>query len=281
MKKYMKLALGVLTVLLVSGGCQRDKTEPDRDPLDANYQLIDKGDYDGAIRELQKLALEDQRPSVKVALASAYAARGGIRVENYWGFVIGFDAPLVPPDSIPTNATIESLQKIAKQAKGDIDPRDLNALGGIVNALSVWERYKDRVDAIPVVTGAALADVQIAAETLKTVQTPGGRLYRAILNLILFKSYITASQGLWDQFNAAIAELLAGHIEVLCKFDFEKILNWLNPITYHLTETLDDLIIAYPDERKDLEGARNIVQAVYGFTQQAVDELRKKRMCRP
>ncbi len=280
MKNYVKWALGVLTVLLVSGGCQRNKTEPVHDPLDTNYKLIDKGDYDGAIRELQRLSLADPRPAVKVALASAYAARGGIRVENYWGFVIGFDAPLVPPDSIPENATVESLQKIAKQARGDIDPRDLNALGGIVKSLSVWERYKDRVDAIPVVSGAALADVQVAAETLKAVQTPGGRLYRAILNLILFKSYITASQALWDQFNAVIGELLAGHIEVLCKFDFEKILNWLNPITYHLTEALDDLIIAYPDERKDLEDARNLVQAIYGITQQAVNELRKKRMCR-
>jgi hypothetical protein len=276
-----KFALGVLTCLMVFGGCQRDTAEPQRDPLDKNYQLIDKGDYEGAIRELQNLAAQDQRPAVRVALASAYAAHGGIRVENYWGFVIGFKAPLVPPESIPANATIESLQKIAKQARGDLDPRDLKALGGIVNALAVWDRYKDRVDAIPVVTGAALADVQMAAEILKTVQTPGGRLYRAILNLILFKSYISASQGLWDQFNAVLQDLLRGRIEVLCKFNFDQILNWLNPITYHLLETLNDLMIAYPDEHKDLEDAKNIIEAVYNLTQEAVNELRKKRTCGP
>lgn len=279
MNTHVKVALWVLTSLLVLGGCQKDKAEPQRDPLDAQYKLIDRGEYDQAISELQKLSLEDARPTVKVALASAYAARGGIRVEDYWGFVIGFEAPLVPPGTVPSNATIESLQKIAKQAKGDIDPRDLKALGGIVNALSVWERYKDRVDAIPVVTGAALADVQIAAETLKSVQTPGGRLYRAILNLILFKSYVHSSQGLWDQFNEALQELINGNLEVLCKFNFEQILTWLNPITYHLIETLNDLIVAYPDDRKELEDARNLIEGVYNLTQEAVNELKKKRIC--
>lgn len=279
MKRCMRIALGVLTSLLVLGACQRDKAEPARDPLDAQYKLIDRGEYDQAISELQELVAQDQRPEVKVALASAYAARGGIRVEDYWGFVIGFDAPLVPPGTVPTNATIESIQKIAQQAKGDIDPRDLKALGGLVNALAVWERYKDRVDAIPVVSGAALADVQVAAETLKTVQTPGGRLYRAILNLILFKSYITSSQGLWDQFNEAIQDLINGNIDVLCKFNFEQILTWLNPITYHLTETLNDLMVAYPEDRQELEDARNLVEGVYNLTQEAVAELRKKRVC--
>lgn len=276
-----KKAFGLLISVLMLAGCQNDSTEALRDPLDRGYQLIDRGEYSQAVRELQELSRNDLRPAVKVALASAYAARGGVRVSDYWGFVIGFDAPLVAPGTLPTNATIDSLQKIAKQAKGDIDPRDVKALGGIVNALAVWERYKDRVDAIPVVSGAALQDVKVAVETLSQVQTPGGRLYRAILNLILFKSYVTASKGLWDEFNDILGEILNGRIEVLCQFKFEQMLTWLSPITYHLSETLKDLMIAYPEEKKDLQVALALVQGVYDLTQDAITELRKKRVCGP
>lgn len=279
MKNRLKSALGALTILLILGGCQKDTAEPHRDPIDEKYQLIDRGDYDQAIQELQDLSATDTRPSVRVALASAYAARGGIRVEKYWGFVVGFEAPLLPPGAIPSNATAESLQKIVKQAKGDVDPRDMKALGGVVNALAVWDRYKDRVDAIPVVTGSALQDVKRAIDVLATVQTPGGRLYRAILNLIMFKSYITASQGLWDQFNKIIGDVLAGNIQVLCQFNFDQILDWLNPITYHLLETLNDLMIAFPDDHKDFENACDIIKGVYGAVQDAVNELRQKRTC--
>jgi len=281
MNIQFKMALWVLIATLVFGGCQKDKAEPLCDPLDAKYKLIDRGEYNQAISELQELSVKDARPAVKVALASAYAARGGIRVEDYWGFVIGFDAPLVPPGTIPGNATIESIQKIAKQAKGDMDPRDVRALGNLVNAMAVWERYKDRVDAIPVVSGQALVDLTEAVKVLTAVETPGGHLYRAILNLILFKSYMVSSKDLWDQLNGIIEEIIKGNIEVLCQFNFEQILSWLAPITYHLVETLNDLIIAYPDDRKDLEDARNLIQGVYGLVQDAVNELRKKRTCGP
>ncbi|WP_413288507.1 hypothetical protein [Bdellovibrio sp. HCB337] len=279
MKNQLKTALGALAILLMFSGCQKDRNEAPRDPLDENYKLIDKGDYGQAIQKLQELAVQDPRPQVKVALASAYAARGGIRVEQYWGFVVGFKAPLVPAESLKMTGTAESLQKIAKQAKGDIDPRDMKALGGLVNTLAVWDRYKDRVDSIPVVQGQALVDLKIAVDTLSMVQTPGGRLYRAILNLILFKSYVTASAQFWTDFNKAIEDVIAGRIEVLCRFDFEVLLKWLTPISYHLSETMTDLSIAYPEDSEELLDARAVVQAVYATTLDAVTELRKKRTC--
>lgn len=241
------------------------------DSLDEGYKYIDQGDYDQAISKLEILAQKDPRPAVKVALASAYAARGGIRVENYWGFAIGFENPLVTEPPISTSARLVGVR--------GLNAREVQALGGIIHTMAVWERYKERVDAIPVVEGKALWDLKAAVRVLRAVETPGGRLYRAILNLILFKSYLSASQGLWDEFNKIIADLVSGNIEVLCRFEFENILEWLEPITLHLSEAIEDLMWAYPQDRAELEDARELVQAVYQLTVDSVAELRKKRTC--
>jgi hypothetical protein len=53
----------------------------------------------------------------------------------------------------------------------------------------------------------------------------------------------------------------------------------LEPISYHLIETLNDLIIAFPDNQKDFIEARSLIQAVYATTLNAIDELKKNRMC--
>jgi len=279
-RPYLRRALGALISLLLVTSCQKDRIEANRDPLDENYKLIDRGDYSQAIEKLQILSRKDRRPQVRVALASAYAARGGIKVEQYWGFVVGFKAPLVSPENMNLNASVDSLQRIAKQTKGDIDPRDMRALGGLVNALAVWDRYKERVDSIPVVRDGAKEDLKVAVEILNDVQTPGGRLYRGILNLVLFKSAITESANFWEDFNKILEQLIDGKIDVLCQFKFETLEQWLTPISYHLAETLGDLAIAYPDDKKELLEARQIVPGIYVATMDAVKELRQKRTCR-
>ncbi|HEY8270103.1 MAG TPA: hypothetical protein VIG33_04395 [Pseudobdellovibrionaceae bacterium] len=254
--------------------------EVSKDPLDEGYKLIDQGKYSEAIQELQSLSLRDFRPSVKVALASAYAARGDIRVEHYWGFVIGFATPLVSSESSLESSHIESLQKIIKETHHrDANRQDLQALEDLMEAATVWDQYKNRLDAIPSVSGEALMDLKSAVDILGGVQTPGGRLYRAILNLILFKSYITASGGFWLDYNKVIEQVLRGENQVLCQFNFKELLKWLVPISFHLMETLEDLTFAFPENRKDLESARDLIQVIYNKTKDAVEELHKKRSC--
>jgi len=219
-----KFVLVTMTCLLMILGCQNKNPDVHKDPLDENYRLIDRGDYSQAISRLSDLSQQDQRPQVRVALASAYAARAGIKVEQYWGFVIGFKAPLLKTDNIQVNATIDSLQKIAKKAKGQMDEHDMQALSGLIRALATWDRYQERIDAIPVVTGDSLTDLDRAVEVLANVQTPGGRLYRAILNLILFKSYVVASKDYWSSFDQVVKRVISGDIQNLCQYNFNVLL---------------------------------------------------------
>lgn len=248
MKLKYKIVLFTMTCLLAASACQNKLAESRKDPLDENYKLIDRGSYSEAIESLKELSLRDPRPQVQVALGSAYAARGGIKVDQYWGFVIGFQSPLV------------------KEEK----PKDL----------SVWDQYKGRLEAIPVVSDPkALKDLHHAVDTLAAVPTPGGRLYRAILNLILFKSYMVSSNGFWEKFGGVVPRLLDGDTAALCEFDLDQLLNWLNPIAYHMIETMKDLTIAFPENEEDFTGARNLIQAVFATTKDAVKELREQRTC--
>ncbi|MGZ3747429.1 MAG: hypothetical protein ACXWRE_08670, partial [Pseudobdellovibrionaceae bacterium] len=187
-----------------------------------------------------------------------------------------FAAPFAPNESITENnirnSSFESLQRIAEQGKWS--ERDLQ------EASVVWDRFKERVDAIPAVKDAvALGDLKLAVDTLASVETPGGRLYRAILNLILFKSYLVTSGSFWSDFNKAIEQLLRGETQVLCHFNFDDLLQWLEPISYHLKETLGDLALAFPENRKDFESSQELIQGIYITTKNAVDDLRKKRTC--
>jgi hypothetical protein len=273
------MAVVAMTFLFSVLACQDNPAKRNKDPIDEDYKLIDRGSYSEAIDGLKALALTDKRPQVVVALGSAYAARAGIKVDQYWGFLVGFKAPLVKADNVEANGTIDSLQHILKQANGHIDPNDMKALGGVIRTLAVWDLYKDRVDAIPTVQGESLKDLHRAVDVMADVQTPGGRLYRAILNLIIFKSYVINSQDFWARFNHAVSDVVKGDTRALCEFDFSELQNWLNPVSYHLIETLDDLMIAFPETKSDFLDAQNVVRSVYATSKSAIQELHDQRMC--
>lgn len=279
MQIHFKWALSALITLILLGACQNNRVEKSRDPLGESYKLIDRGEHSQAIRELQGLLGRDGRPEVRVALASAYAAQAGVRVGDYWGFVIGFEAPELLPGTFPQNSSIERLKKFAKQLRGEKGQREIKALGGLLEGVSVWEQYQERVEAIPIVSGAALTDLRQAVEVLSPVQTPGGHLYRAILNLILFKSYLIQSGGFWLELDTVVERIMDDEIEVLCQFDVGRLIGTLDPLVYHLLEAMNDLMVAYPENRRHLESARNLIQATYGMTRDAAEDLRKKRLC--
>ncbi|MBK9321883.1 MAG: hypothetical protein IPM97_02805 [Bdellovibrionaceae bacterium] len=278
MRSKVLLAL-IAGTFIFTCGCQKNEANNRRDPIDDGYVLIDRGSYSEAIQNLTNLSQVDKRPQVLVALGSAYAARGGIKIEQYWGFIISFKAPVVKEESPTTGSITESLFKVSKQ-KGPKVEKKIKALGGLAKTSSVWDQYKDRIQTIPSVKGEQLKDMQRAVDVLANVKTPGGRLYRALLNLIIFKSYVDESQDFWTDFNDVIGDVVNGEIAVLCDFDFDEILKWLGPISHHLTETLTDLTIAFPEKEVDLIIGKNLVQAIYGTTQDAIQELRDKRMCK-
>lgn len=269
----------VVLVLASLSACQNPSPSKIRDPLESSYQHIDREEYDLAIEELTLLSETDTRPEVLVTLASAYAARGGIKVQQYWGFVIGFRSPLLSVKDLRVNPTVDSLKKVAKQADGNVSATDLEALGGVIRALTLWDLYKERIDAIPVVEGAANDDILAAVETLSSVHTPGGRLYRAILDLILFKSAATTGEQPWNGFGKVLEKTLKGDTHSLCEFDFGQFTSWLRPLSERLDETLSDLAIAFPEQQPTLQPAQAQVREMDATLTKARAQLRKRKAC--
>lgn len=280
MKADRKTVLLLFLGWMLVSACQNEPATRREDPLAKGYQQIDRGEYDLAISDLTQLSQKDPRPEVLVTLASAYAARGGVKVADYWGFVIGFKAPLVNSEALPVSEAAKSLQKIARQTKGKLKPEEAEAFGGIMKALALWELYKDRIDAIPTSDGERARDLATATRILERVQTPGGRLYRAILNLILFKSAVVASDGSWDEFEAAVTEALKGDADKLCTFDVSRFTERLQPMSYRLAETLTDLMIAYPEQVLSLKPAADEVERMDLTLNEASSQLRSKKVCR-
>lgn len=278
MKWNIHIRIIVLAGWMALVACQNEPTRKP-DPLNKGYQYIDRGDYDTAISELTQLSHIDARPEVQVALASAYAARGGIKVAQYWGFVVGFKSPLLKADDVPVSPTLQSLKNISDQADGKVSPADLEALSKIARALALWELYKDRINAIPVVEGTANQDVISAVDILSRIQTPGGRLYRAILNLILFKSSMNTSPEPFENFALVVQKTAEGDQQALCDYNASKLMKWFEPLTYRLSETLFDLTIAFPEQSTEIAAAQAQLFQVDENIQKARQQLRKKRVC--
>jgi hypothetical protein len=279
MKSWAGLAIFTAAILGLQGlsACQNSSSSRAQDPLAKQYQHIDRGEYSEAINELTDLAARDPRPEVLVTLASAYAARAGVKVAQYWGFVVGFKTPLLKANDFgePTPAPGTAI------ASGSIAAfADTPEAQGLANLVTLWGRYQVRIDAIPVVRGSAHDDLTSAVEVLSRVQTPGGRLYRAILDLILFKSAIVAEEKPLKEAGAMLTKVARGESAPLCSFNFTAFANQTRQISYHLGETLNDLSIAFPEQSATLTPAKAQVAEFDQALQKAKKQLRQSKGCR-
>src|SRR5688572_19595078 len=90
-KSRFSLFLLALALLL---SCKEKKAD-DRNRINEGYNRIDQTQYDGAIEYFLELQKTDPREQVRIALASAYAARAGVRAEGFWDFTQMLKGPTV------------------------------------------------------------------------------------------------------------------------------------------------------------------------------------------
>lgn len=205
---------------------------------------IDKGEYDGAIQTLQKLRVDSRNPKITVILASAYAGRAGVKVENYWGFVIGYEALL--PEAQKKEVTNPSEAFFQPDALKSLSSAvDAKILEDINRNFSLLNKIMTRIDKIPYLPREKREDLQTAVRELSSVQTEGAALYKAILEIILLRSAIG------DIRDRVIA--LTGKGTGPCQDDVQDILTWIQ-YSYQLLQNLvGDVVVAYPSKKPDLE----------------------------
>lgn len=255
MKKPAVHFLIAFTLLLGVSCTPKRETSADRDPLEKSYQLIDKGEIDQAIANLEDLRRTDARPEVTEALASAYAARAGVRLENYWDFFRSFQAPAISMPNIQASALFGRVGGQLNQLQKQSNLEGVQSIAGLARLFAALQLWEDRIETLPVVRGSARADLDHAAELLKPLPKSGSHLYRGLLGLVILKSDVSAGFDGWSKIEEQL-KLAAAHApsdtHFLCQVNFAAFTQWSSKVFQRLGETIEDAATAFPSKRDEL-----------------------------
>ncbi|KYG65642.1 hypothetical protein AZI86_00765 [Bdellovibrio bacteriovorus] len=226
--KLMKTFIFLLSLTLViftQIGCQKEEPVTRQQVLSEGFSLMDQGRWDEAISYFQDVLDHDPHYHVKLALASAYAGRAGIKIEQIYQFSVVKEVP-VPKIEMKglaldkqTSATLENLAK-----------------------------YLEHWNKIPDVQGKSRADILSALKTLENENEPGVRLYSAVLRIVNVKS--TISQGV-ENFNLRLQSK-----KKICTQDLKPYVNWSGKVFESLILLTSDLELAFPEQKKNYEEIR-------------------------
>lgn len=230
MKTFIFL-LSLTLVIFTQIGCQKEEPVTREDVLTEGFTLMDQGRWDEAISYFKDVLTHDQHYHVKLALASAYAGRGGVKIEQIYQFAVikEVPAPQIEVQGLTvdkqTSTTLEALAKYQKH----------------------WEK-------VPNVEGNNRADILSALKVLEDETQPGVRLYAAVLRVVNVKSTIT--QGI-ESFN-----LRMQNKQKICTQDLKPYVNWSGKVFENLLLLASDLELAFPEQKKNYEEIRGKIEAV-------------------
>ncbi|MGZ3801438.1 MAG: hypothetical protein ACXVCL_14825 [Bdellovibrio sp.] len=175
--KKIKIFAFIFLILFVS--CKAKEEPVTREKLlSKGFSLIDEKQYDQAIKYFEDLHQVDPHYHVKIAWASAYAARAGVRLEQIYSFTaiknISFNSPL--------EASIYNL----------VDDKKIKEI------LMIIAKYLEHWNKVPILSGENLSDIFSAIKILETTEQSGARLYCAVLRVIFIKSSVIEVLKNWN-----------------------------------------------------------------------------------
>lgn len=233
MRIQIILTLFLLSFSLVA--CQsKEEPETREKALSRGFAMMDEGKNDEAIDYFADLANRDPHFHVKLAWASAYANRAGVRIEKIYSFAV-----------LATKA-----QDFKVQFQGLTFDRQTEEVIKNVNT------YLGRWNKIPVLNLEGRADLQKALDVISPDQEPAVRVYAAILRLVLLKS--VTSEG--------FDNLKMLHNEKVCGDQITGFFDWGLQLLDQLAILSEDLEKSFP---KNAEQFRDTKEKVRKFQSQA------------
>lgn len=237
------LAAAVGLIILVSFGCNRTNYGRSTDlQIEWAYQLIDQGSYSEAIDLFSSILQQDDSSTVRIGLASAYAAKAGIKVQNYWELILPSIKASRPSSFESTKKFKEDFNKKLAEIPEIYQKAILEKFEDIIAAQDQVEELKWRFSKIPIIeTDDQKQDLISARSIIKDLSEKGSHLYRALLGLIILRFEATKSAHLFSS-------IIATKAGWPCPLVFKK---WLQQIPIILDLTSDifvDIKIAYPSK---------------------------------
>ncbi|QLY26463.1 hypothetical protein [Bdellovibrio sp. KM01] len=216
----------LLLLIAVLASCSSEKPETREQKMNRGFEYLDQQNYDQAIAYFQKLLKEDGHPQVRMALASAYAARAGIRIENIYNFVVVKHRPVMRIQienlnfSEQTNEVIHNLEKFLAQ----------------------WEQ-------VPDVNSQGRTDLEKAVGILAETDNGGARLYSAILRVVVLKANVGEGIVSWNLQTQSTGQKL-------CVQDIRPWWSWCEKVINSLDSLGNDLEKAFPKKGEELKQYR-------------------------
>ncbi len=195
--------------------------------MNRGFEYLDQHNYDQAIAYFQKLLKEDGHPQVRMALASAYAARAGIRFDTIYNFVVVKHRPVMRMQlegmnfSEQTNEVIHNLE----------------------NFLAQWEQ-------VPNVDSSGRSDLEKAVGVLADTDNAGARLYSAILRVVVLKANVGEGIISWN------LQASQNTGKKLCMQDIRPWWKWGEKVVDSLESLGGDLEKAFPKKIEELKQYR-------------------------
>jgi tetratricopeptide (TPR) repeat protein len=213
----------------------------DADELSRANYLIDKQQYSEAIYVLEsRLSRSSDDNRARVLLASAYAARAGVRIANYTAFAHEIEKWKAIDDLLPTSDDDQWTQAVAK----------------VTFRLQVAIRA---FESLPNVSGeSALKDIHSAVKTLDE----GGRiqggssLFRALLRVVDFKNRIYSEDR--------------PQVFARCQIRTEDLSQWLENVATEVKKIIEDVGYGLKDQgsrEQTLQIANNLNESLKKIAQ--------------
>ncbi|HRO66624.1 MAG TPA: hypothetical protein PL182_03560, partial [Pseudobdellovibrionaceae bacterium] len=126
--------------------------------------------------------------------------------------------------------------------------------------ISVLGEWQERVDRLPTVSEFQRDDLREALRILENHKSPGGRLYRALLGLILLKSEISDGFSGWNRISVSLSASFTKSPEsvektLLCVVDYGAFVSWSRSLVEILQSTALDVAVAYPSKKGEIQKA--------------------------
>jgi hypothetical protein len=254
----MKRILCLFYVLTTIAACHKvsNKT-PAQDHVAKATTFIDQGDYGSAIELLEDTIKHDDTYEVRLVLASAYAGKAGIKVENYWDYLVGFDAfakdktPEVIPDWISADMIPEKL-----------DEKEKSQLRNLNESYKAIQRLEKKVEKVPPIQISDRPYLEKARGLLEQTPTASSKLYRSLLTIVMIKSEIQDGKQLVSAWSDAAFDP--------CLAVVPEISVWLSNVLDLVGEGLDDLGQAYPNDKDQYQAMRIQVDLGNGYARQVL-----------
>lgn len=237
MKKLITASLLAVACIVINACAKNDTQNKKEDVVLKSYRLIDEQRTDEAIELLEsELASDPDNYEYKITLASAYAHKGGMKVQKF----------------VPAVSKADKMKDL-KLSLEDVDDKasvsnQVNTTAiNVARLLTQFAQFFEVYAVIPVINSDQATYIKHAIYLLNETDDrlkPEDALYRAILGIIMFKHIL--AEGL-------IGEFVKPEGSETCRFDLGNVNDTFVELGKTLIGVLNDIGYANDDQAKDLK----------------------------